>query len=62
MHYDFQYGWLINLICYLPLAGAAAIASRNLSGGEVGELTGQGKPGAGPRGGWCTCSAIFDSR
>jgi NADH-quinone oxidoreductase subunit M len=26
MHYDFQYGWLINLICYLPLAGAVAIA------------------------------------
>ena len=24
MHYDFQYGWLINLICYLPLAGAMA--------------------------------------
>ncbi|HPA83060.1 MAG TPA: proton-conducting transporter membrane subunit, partial [Thermoanaerobaculales bacterium] len=24
MHYDFQYGWLINLICYLPLAGALA--------------------------------------
>jgi len=26
MHYDFQYGWLLNLICYLPLAGALAIA------------------------------------
>jgi NADH-quinone oxidoreductase subunit M len=26
MHYDFQYGWLLNLICYLPLAGAVAIA------------------------------------
>jgi len=25
MHYDFQYGWLLNLICYLPLAGALAI-------------------------------------
>jgi NADH-quinone oxidoreductase subunit M len=24
MQYDFQYGWLINLICYLPLAGALA--------------------------------------
>jgi NADH-quinone oxidoreductase subunit M len=24
MHYDFQYGWLINLIIYLPLAGALA--------------------------------------
>jgi NADH-quinone oxidoreductase subunit M len=26
MHYDFQYGWLLNLICYLPLAGAVAMA------------------------------------
>jgi len=25
MHYDFQYGWLLNLICYLPLAGTLAI-------------------------------------
>jgi NADH-quinone oxidoreductase subunit M len=24
MHYDFQYGWLLNLICYLPLAGVLA--------------------------------------
>jgi len=24
MHYDFQYGWLINLIIYLPLVGALA--------------------------------------
>jgi NADH-quinone oxidoreductase subunit M len=24
MHYDFQYGWLLNLICYLPLVGAVA--------------------------------------
>ena len=25
MQYDFQYGWLLNLICYLPLAGALAM-------------------------------------
>jgi NADH-quinone oxidoreductase subunit M len=25
MQYDFQYGWLLNLICYLPLFGALAM-------------------------------------
>jgi len=25
MQYDFQYGWLLNLICYLPLVGALAM-------------------------------------
>ncbi len=25
MQYDFQYGWLLNLICYLPLIGALAM-------------------------------------